>query len=83
MPHPNLLDGNKTALVVVDIQEGFRNAIRDFAVIASRAATVVRGFASRRLKVVFPNQLVGVGKAVLLENKRTGIRGDFRRRAAR
>ncbi len=44
MPHQNLLDSSKTALVVVDIQEGFRNAIPDFAVIASRASTVVRGF---------------------------------------
>ena len=44
MPHPNLLDSNKTALVVVDIQEAFRNVIPDFTVIASRASTAVRGF---------------------------------------
>jgi len=44
MPHPNLLDSKKAALVVVDIQEGFRNAIPDFALVASRASNAVRGF---------------------------------------
>ena len=44
MPHPNLLDSGKTALVVVDIQEGFRNAIADFPIVATRASTAVRGF---------------------------------------
>src|SRR6266705_2099871 len=44
MPHPNLLNSSKTALVIVDIQEAFRSAIPDFALIASRASTAVRGF---------------------------------------
>ncbi len=44
MPHPKLLDITKTALVVVDIQESFRDAIPDFRQMASRAATVVSGF---------------------------------------
>lgn len=38
------MDSSKTVLVVVDIQEGFRNAIPDFALIASRASIAVRGF---------------------------------------
>ncbi len=44
MPHPNLLDSKTTALLVVDIQEGFRKAIPVFSVVASRASTAVRGF---------------------------------------
>ncbi len=43
MPHPNLLNSSKTALVVVDVQEGFRPIIADFDKIAKRAATMVRG----------------------------------------
>lgn len=56
MPHQNLLDSSKTALVVVDIQEGFRNAIPDFALIASRASTVVRGFQILGIPVVVTEQ---------------------------
>ncbi len=56
MPHPNILDPAKTALVVVDIQEAFRNAIPDFAVIASRASTVVRGFLALELPVIVTEQ---------------------------
>ncbi len=44
MPHPNILDISKTALLVIDIQEGFRHAIPDFALTASRASMAVRGF---------------------------------------
>src|SRR5882757_3089709 len=56
MPHPNLLDSRKTALVVVDIQEGFRNAIPDFALIASRASTAVRGFQILGVPVIVTEQ---------------------------
>ena len=44
MAHPKLLDSKTTALIVVDIQEAFRNAIPDFALLASRASIAVRGF---------------------------------------
>lgn len=44
MPHPNLLDSSKAALLVVDVQEAFRNVIDDFAGLASRIAVAVRGF---------------------------------------
>ena len=44
MTHANILEASKTALIVVDIQEGFRHAIPDFAVVASRASMAVRGF---------------------------------------
>ncbi|MEP6787629.1 MAG: hydrolase [Acidobacteriota bacterium] len=56
MSHPNLLDSSGTALVVVDIQEGFRNAIPDFALIASRASTAVRGFQILSVPVIVTEQ---------------------------
>src|SRR5436309_720543 len=56
MPHPNLLDSKTTALVVVDIQEAFRNAIPDFAVTASRVSTAVRGFQILGIPVIVTEQ---------------------------
>ena len=56
MSHPKLLDPKKSALVVVDIQEGFRNAIPDFAVIASRASIAVRGFQILNIPVLVTEQ---------------------------
>ncbi len=44
MSHPNLLSAERTALVVIDIQEAFRDVIPDFGTIAARAAIAVRGF---------------------------------------
>ncbi len=44
MTHPNILNRIHTALVVIDIQEAFRNVIPDFAVVASRVSTAVRCF---------------------------------------
>ncbi|HEV7699168.1 MAG TPA: hydrolase [Pyrinomonadaceae bacterium] len=44
MSHPNLLNIDSTALVVIDVQEAFRNAIPDFSTVASRISTAVRGF---------------------------------------
>ena len=75
MPHPKLLDISMTALVVVDIQEGFRNAISDIGLIASRAATVIRGFQILGVPVIVTEQYPkGLGhtveeiKAVLPDN---------------
>jgi len=56
MPHSNILDSKTTALVVVDIQEAFRNAVPDFAVIASRASLVVRGFQILGIPVIVTEQ---------------------------
>ena len=56
MPHPNLLDIGKTALVVVDIQDAFRNVMPDFAVIASRASVAVRGFQILGVPVIVTEQ---------------------------
>ena len=56
MAHPKILDPKTAALVVVDIQEGFRNAIPDFAVVSSRASTVVRGFQILGIPVIVTEQ---------------------------
>lgn len=56
MAHPRILDKNKTALVVVDIQEAFRNPIPDFAVTASRASMAVRGFQILGVPVIVTEQ---------------------------
>jgi nicotinamidase-related amidase len=42
--HPKILDKNKTALIVVDVQEAFRDVIDDFKKTARRAAIAVQGF---------------------------------------
>lgn len=42
--HPHILNSKTAALIVIDIQEGFRNAIPEFAVTASRASMAARGF---------------------------------------
>ena len=44
MPHPKLLDRSRSALLVVDVQEAFRNVIDDFTRIAVRIAIASRGF---------------------------------------
>ncbi len=56
MPHSSILELTETALVVVDIQEAFRNAIPDFAVIASRASIAVRGFQLLDIPVIVTEQ---------------------------
>ena len=44
MPHKNILDASKAALLVVDVQEAFRNVIPDFGRLATRTSIAVRGF---------------------------------------
>jgi nicotinamidase-related amidase len=44
MTHANLLDIKSVALLIVDVQEAFRNAIPDFELVAERISRVVRGF---------------------------------------
>lgn len=63
MPHPHLLNSSETALVVVDIQEAFRDVIPDFATIAQRAAKAVRGFQILGVPVIVTEQYPkGLGK---------------------
>jgi len=56
MSHPNLLEIKKAALVVVDVQEAFRNAIPDFALVVSRISTAVRGFQTLGVPVIVTEQ---------------------------
>ena len=44
MPHPRILDSSKAALLVIDVQEAFRNVIAEFEPVAARIAIAVRGF---------------------------------------
>jgi nicotinamidase-related amidase len=56
MAHPNILDPGKAALIVIDVQEAFRNAIPDFAVLASRVSTAIQGFQALSLPVFVTEQ---------------------------
>ncbi len=44
MPHPRILVASKAALIVVDVQEAFRNVIADFESVVARISIAVRGF---------------------------------------
>ena len=54
--HPRILDKNKTALIVIDLQEAFRDVIPDFERTARRAAIAVRGFQILGLPVLVTEQ---------------------------
>lgn len=63
MLHPKILDAEKAALLVVDIQEAFRFPINDFTEIASRVSIIVRGFQSLELPIFITEQYPkGLGK---------------------
>ena len=52
----NKLERDRTALVVVDVQEGFRKAIPDFERVAKATATLVRGAEAIGIPVVITEQ---------------------------
>lgn len=52
----NLLDIKTSALIVIDMQEAFRNVIPDFATVAFRIATAVRGFQMLGVPVIVTEQ---------------------------
>lgn len=56
MQHPKTLDISNAALVVIDVQEAFRSAIPDFALIASRIAMAVRGFDILGVPIIMTEQ---------------------------
>ena len=56
MRHENTLDPQRTALVIIDMQEGFRNAIPDFAETAARVARVAHGARLLGVPVVVTEQ---------------------------
>jgi nicotinamidase-related amidase len=65
MAHPNILDRKSTALIVVDVQEAFRNVIPQFENIAVRISTAVRGFQLLNVPVIVTEQYPkGLGPTV-------------------
>ncbi len=56
MSHPQILDKEKTALVIVDLQEAFRSPINDFSQIVSRVSIAVRGFQILNLPIIITEQ---------------------------
>ena len=65
MPHPNILDPKATALLVVDMQEAFRNAIPQFEQVAVRISTAVRGFQALEIPIFVTEQYPkGLGPTV-------------------
>lgn len=76
MAHPTILNKKNTALVVVDLQEAFRNAISDFPMLLSRAAIAVRGFQILNLPIIVTEQYPkGLGRTV--EEIRLTLPPDF------
>lgn len=60
---PGKLDPERTALVVVDLQEAFRKAVPDFEEVARAAATLVQGAEATGVPVVVTEQYPrGLGK---------------------
>jgi len=65
MPHPNILERNDCALVVIDVQEAFRNVIPQFEQIAVRISTAVRGFGILNIPILVTEQYPkGLGPTV-------------------
>lgn len=59
------LDPERAALVVIDVQEGFRGAVGDFDRIAGATATMVRGASEMGLPIVVTEQYPkGLGATV-------------------
>jgi nicotinamidase-related amidase len=56
MRHENMLDLRQTALVVIDVQEAFREHIPDFAVLAARVALVSHAARLLGLSVIVTEQ---------------------------
>lgn len=56
MSHPKILNKDKTALVIVDVQEAFRSAINDFEEIVSRVSVIARGFQILNVPIIITEQ---------------------------
>ncbi|HCA58822.1 MAG TPA: hypothetical protein DEP46_12660, partial [Blastocatellia bacterium] len=60
-----MLDREKTALVIVDVQEAFRSAVPDLALVASRISMAARGFAAVGAPIFVTEQYpAGLGRTV-------------------
>jgi nicotinamidase-related amidase len=44
MIHKNILDSSKAGLLVIDVQEAFRDVVADFEKLAKRVAVAIQGF---------------------------------------
>lgn len=55
MPHPKLLNKEKTALVIIDFQEAFRKS-PDFEEVESNISKIVRGFRILNLPIIVTEQ---------------------------
>ena len=65
MAHPNILDPKSTALIVVDVQEAFRNVIPQFENVAVRISTAVRGCSILDIPIIITEQYPkGLGPTV-------------------
>jgi nicotinamidase-related amidase len=59
------LDSARAALVVIDVQEGFRKAVRDFDQVARATAALVRGAKAVGIPIMITEQYPkGLGKTV-------------------
>jgi nicotinamidase-related amidase len=56
MAHLKILNKNKTALVIVDFQEAFRQTIPDFTEISSNLSKIVKAFRILNLPVIVTEQ---------------------------
>lgn len=54
--HANTLELNRTALVVIDVQEAFRNAVPDFSNVASNISLMLRGAQLLQVPVIITEQ---------------------------
>ena len=63
--HPALLDRNRSALVVIDMQEAFAKIIPDFAELSERIARLVQAANLLKLPVIITEQYPkGLGRTV-------------------
>lgn len=61
--HPRILDKNKTALIVVDVQEAFRDVIKNFKKTAKRVAVAIKGCQILGIPILVTEQYPkGLGK---------------------
>jgi nicotinamidase-related amidase len=65
MRHPSLLDRNRAALVVIDMQEAFRPIITEFAQTGARISIMVRACQLLRVPIIVTEQYPkGLGRTV-------------------
>jgi len=56
MRHPALLDRNRTAVVLIDVQEGYRSVLHGWARVVAAARLVVRGASLLQVPVIVTEQ---------------------------